>query len=90
MSHFDSVETHQQRHDEFVQVNHLNAAYAQLHSAVSFAGVGVTRALCGIRSQTHGKAEHLITHDGDGLKDKKSQQPLFNRNSEAENKVNPG
>ena len=65
-------ETHQKRHDEFVQVNHLNAAHAQLHSAVSFAGVGVTGTLCGIRSQTHGKAEHLITHDGDGLKDKKN------------------
>lgn len=64
--------THQQRHDELVQVNHLDAAYIQLHSAISFGGVGITGALCGVRSQTHGEAEHLITHDGDGLNDSKS------------------
>lgn len=63
-------ETHQQRHDELVQVNNLDAAHVQLQSAISFGGVSVTDALCGVRSQTHGEAEHLITHDGDGLKDR--------------------
>lgn len=66
----DQLETHQQRHDELVQVNHLDAAHIQFYSAISSGGVGVPSTLRGVWSQTHGKAEHLITHNGDGLQER--------------------
>lgn len=66
-------ETHQQRRDELVQVNHSDAANIELHSAVGFRGVGVAPTLRGVRSQTQGEAEHLITHDGDGLTEDQNQ-----------------
>lgn len=69
---YQQRETHQQRDDKLVQVNHLDAAHIQLHYAVSFRGVCVTGTLCGCGSQTHGKAEHLITHNGNGLKSRKT------------------
>lgn len=68
---FQQCETHQERDDKLVQVYHLDAAHIQLHSAVSLRGVSITSALCGGRSQTHAKAEYLVTHNGDGLKSRK-------------------
>jgi len=69
-------ETHQQRHDELVQVDHLDAAHAQPDAAVRPGGVAVAGALGGVRSQTHVEAEHLVAHDGDRLKDRKNTQGL--------------
>lgn len=66
--------THQEGHKELVQINHLDAAHIQLNVSISLWRVSVTSALCGCRSQTNGKAENLITHDWDGLKDREGKR----------------
>lgn len=60
-------ETHQQGHDEPVQVDHLDAAHIQLHSAITFGRVSISGPLRGTGRKTHGEAEHLIAYNGDGL-----------------------
>lgn len=67
--------TYQQRHEEPVQIDHLDAAYVQLHSAVTGGRVGVSDPFRSIGSQTHGKAEHLVTHDGDCLQNERELSP---------------
>lgn len=65
-------QTHQQRHDELVQVNHLDAAHIQLQSAISFGCISIGCPLGSIRHQTHCEAENLITNDGHDLNERKS------------------
>lgn len=65
-------QTHQQRHDELVQVNHLDAAHIQLQSAISFGCISIGCPLGSVRHQTHCEAENLVTNDRHDLNDRKS------------------
>ena len=61
------TQTHQEGHDELVQVDHLDTTHVQLDPAVHLGGVRVAGALGGTGGQAHAEAEHLVAHDGDGL-----------------------
>lgn len=62
--------TDQQRHEDLVQVDHLDAAHTQLHPPVAPGRIGIGAALGSTRRQTQDQAENLLPHDGDHLEHK--------------------
>lgn len=66
-----AIQTHQQWHDKFVKVDHLNTAHVELHFAIDIWSVCIPSPLSGFGCQTHAEAEHLIANDGDGLENQK-------------------
>lgn len=62
--------TNQQRHEELVQVDDLDAAQTHRDLSVHHRHVFVALPLCRPQKQRQFEVEHLITHDGDHLQQK--------------------
>lgn len=59
--------SHQQRHEELVQVDDPNAAHTQRNLPIHPGGVAVALRLRRSREQTQTEAEDLLANDGHGL-----------------------
>lgn len=58
---------YQQRHEELVQVDDLDAAQTHRHLPVHLGHVAVTVGLCRSRKQGQLEAEDFVPNDGHGL-----------------------
>lgn len=59
--------SHQQRHEELVQVNDPDAAHTQRNLPIHSGGVAVALGLCRSWKQTQTEAENLLANDRHGL-----------------------
>lgn len=64
----------QQRHEELVQVDDLDAAQAHFDLPIHLGHVAITISLCCPRKQGQLEAEQLLTNDGHGLRRSKKER----------------